>query len=592
MAKLTVDQALLRATSLERKGELEAARRLYQEVLQRFPGNPRAGAALVRLGEPAGTITSTGDLPRESLAHLASLYDQGRLDAVAEQAERLTHAFPDAFALWNLLGVSSARLGRIAGAERAFRCAATLKPDFPDAFSNLGNILKDQGRFDEAVASFERAIALNPGFAEAHGNLGNALKGQGRLDEAAASFARAIELRPDFTEAHCNLFELFEKSNRLDSARDVLENARRVFPLFPPELKLRKAAYHFRMKAFDAVIAELRGTDGGVLGVHSEIKRLELLAKSLEKTRRHDEAFRHMRGMNGLIRTTYRAFAEPAAGYLENVARRRRHLHSAQGTPPARRPVPGRSRRVFLVGFPRSGTTLLDAFLRGHPQMEVIEERPLMTRAIAPLGEFSAPDRIEALGDDELDRMRGLYSDELKRHLDSDDGKIVVDKLPLNLIMAPEMHALFPDARYILALRHPLDCLLSNYKQNFKPNVPMYLMSDLAQASALYDHAMSIFHLCRERYGLDVHPVRYEDLTQDTERVLKSLVSFLGMEWDGALLDHKRTVARRGMINTPSYSQVVEDVYTDSNELWRRYEEYLRPYAPGLRRWMEEFGYA
>ncbi|MBK9130568.1 MAG: sulfotransferase [Gammaproteobacteria bacterium] len=588
MAKLTVDQALLRAKSLERKGENEEARALYQSVLQNFPGNPTAREALARLGQAAASGPSP---PQESLDHLLALYHQGQLDVVAAQAERLAREFPASFLLWNILGASCAQIGKAAIAEQAFRRATELKPDFPDAFSNLGNILKDQGRLEEAVASFTRAIELNPGFAEAHGNLGNALRNLDRLDEASASFARAIALKPDHLEAHCNLFELFEKSNCLDSAREVLENARKVFPVFPPELRLRSAAYHFRLKEFDAVIAELQGIGGQDLRLTSEIKRQELLAKSLEKTRRYADAFLHMRRMNELIHSAYPAFGKPAADYLENIERRKRQLQSAQKERPSARPAPAGLQPVFLVGFPRSGTTLLDAFLRGHPRIEVVEEKPMLVRAFASIDEFSSPVAIESLDAETLDRMRGRYFDELGRHLRHEDGKTVVDKLPLNLTLAPEMHALFPDARYILALRHPLDCLLSNYKQNFKPNVPMYLMSDLAKASALYDAAMSVFHLSQERYGLAVHRVRYEDLTQDTEAALKSLVAFLGLEWDADLLDHRRTAAQRQMINTPSYSQVVEGVYRDSNDLWRNYEAELRAFTPGLRRWMEEFGY-
>jgi hypothetical protein len=102
---------------------------------------------------------------------------------------------------------------------------------------------------------------------------------------------------------------------------------------------------------------------------------------------------------------------------------------------------------------------------------------------------------------------------------------------------------------------------------------------------------MSIFHLSRERYTLDVHCVRYEDLTTHTESVLQSLVSFLGIEWDSNILNHKRTATQRHRINTPSYSQVVEDVYRDSNNLWKKYEEHLKPFASTIQYWIDEFGY-
>jgi len=592
MAKLRVDQALIRARSHERKGEIEEARRLYQRVIESFPGNQRARQALARLDKPGQATASGQSPPQEALDYLIGLYGQGRLDAVAGQAERLAQEFPDSFALWNLLGAAAAQTGKVAIAEKAFRRAAELNPGYPDAYNNLGNIFKDQGRLDEAAASYSRALELKPDFAAAHNNLGNTLRDQGKPDEAAASYSRALELKPDFAEAHFNLFELFEKSNRLDSARDVIENMQRVFPVLPAELKLRKAMYHFRMKEFDSVISEIQGMAEKSLGNTLEIKRLELLSKSLEKIRNYKDALLYMRRMNMLIESTYKELDEPASRYLENSEKRRQGLRSASREKLANRFKSDQAAQIFLIGYPRSGTTLLDTFLRGHPQIEVIEEKHMLTRAISHIGEFCTLDRIEGLDEDQLNIMRGLYFDELKKHVAVGGKKIVIDKFPLNLIRAPEMHALFPHAKYILALRHPLDCMLSNYKQNYQLNAPMYLMSDLSRVSALYDSAMSIFHLCKERYTLDVHSVRYEDLTNDSEGVLRSLVSFLGIEWNSNILNHKSTAIRRRMINTPSYSQVTEDVYKDSNNLWQKYEELLKPYAPGLQYWIDKFGYA
>ncbi|MGE0133341.1 MAG: sulfotransferase [Blastocatellales bacterium] len=591
MAKLSVDQMLHRAKSHERKGELEQARALYRSVLQDFPGNTRARQALAQLGEAGQSADAGRNPPQDILDHLMGLYHRGQHAAVAEQALRLTPAFPDSFVLWNLLGASGAQAGRRDIAEKAFRRASELNPSFPDAHSNLGNILKEQGRLDEAAACYARALELNPDFAAAHNNLGNVLRNQGRLDEAVASFTRALALRPDFVDAHCNLFELHEKSNRLDAARDAIAAMQRVFPVLPAELKLRKAIYHFRMKEYDAVIAEIRGIGDGTLRGNQEIRRLELLSKALEKANHYDDAFLYMHRMNALIVSTYRELDGPATRYLEHIEARRLDLQSASRERPAGSRHADQAGPVFLVGFPRSGTTLLDTFLRGHPEVEVIEEKPMVALSASHFGEFRPLQQIEALGDDELGLMRRLYFDELKKHVRSEGRNIVIDKFPLNLIYAPEMHALFPNARYILALRHPLDCMLSNYKQNFRLNAPMYLMSDLAKASALYDNAMSIFRLCRERYGLRVHDVRYEDLTHDAEGVIRSLVTFLGMEWDSGILDHKQTARQRRMIDTPSYSQVVEDVYKDSTNLWKRYEAHLKPFIPRMRYWMDQFGY-
>jgi hypothetical protein len=251
--------------------------------------------------------------------------------------------------------------------------------------------------------------------------------------------------------------------------------------------------------------------------------------------------------------------------------------------PPAARPSP-----AFLVGFPRSGTTLLDTMLMGHPGAHVLEEVPLLERVMREVGALR---RIADLGGGEIKRLRDLYFAALDEAAPGLAGQQVIDKLPLNILGAPLIHRLFPDARFILALRHPCDVALSGFMQGFEMNAAMANFLDLGDTATLYDLVMGYWQRCRETLPLDVFELRYESLVADPESALRPLIAFLGLDWHDSLLDHRRTAAARGTISTPSYNQVTQKLYGDASGRWRRYRTQLEPVLPILLPWSERLGY-
>ena len=196
LAKMSVEQSLMKASSYAKKGEVAEAQKLYQAVLQAFSKNKRAqqGLATLKKLKLNNTIQSP---PQEVVQQLVNLFNQGQIVAVVEQAEILTEQYPGATVVWNILGVSRTQIGKLDEAIEAYKKSISLKPDFALAHYNLGSTLQELGRLDEAEASFTKAIALKPNHAEAHYNLGNMLKELGRFDEAEASYTQAIALKPD-----------------------------------------------------------------------------------------------------------------------------------------------------------------------------------------------------------------------------------------------------------------------------------------------------------------------------------------------------------------------------------------------------------
>ena len=229
MAKLSVDQALLKAKSHAKKGEIEKAQKLYQAVLQAFPKNKQAQQELVALNKHKQPAATQGP-PQEAINQLINLYNQGQLGAVVEQAQALTEQYPEAFVVWNLLGAASAQTGKLAQAINALQRVIAIKPDSADAYNNMGNALQDLGELEEAIASYEKALSLKPDYVEACYNKGITLQGQGKLGEAIASYEKALSLKPDHIEVYNNIGNALQDQGKLYEAIASYEKALSLKP--------------------------------------------------------------------------------------------------------------------------------------------------------------------------------------------------------------------------------------------------------------------------------------------------------------------------------------------------------------------------
>ena len=217
MAKLSVDQALLKAKSHAQKGEIEEAQKLYNDVLQAFPKNKRAQQGLAALNKPKRSTVTQGP-PQDTINQLINLYNQGQWVAVIEEANTLTAKYPDAFLIWNILGAANKGLGRVQAASEAFKKVTVLNPTYAEGFNNLGATLLEQGELDEAIASFYKALSLKPNNATAYYNMSAALQEQGKLDEAIASYHKALSLKPNYAEAYNNMGTALQDQGKLEEA--------------------------------------------------------------------------------------------------------------------------------------------------------------------------------------------------------------------------------------------------------------------------------------------------------------------------------------------------------------------------------------
>ena len=607
---------------LVRRGDLGGAQAAGEAALRDRPDDLATRIALANLramnGDHAGAeALCTIDAPELLRLRGYLLQSQGRFAEATACYERLVAKDPADWEIWNNLGNARRAAGDLAGAIdalgrarrlrpglapiqlnyamglaaagrleeslEAYAEAARLEPGNPALRLELGKLLRHLGRHSEAIEPLERAAALARGDAEAPLELGRAYAGLGELDEAEGAYRRALALQPGLAPAWLELGIVLERGNRLDRLGPLLDEAGAQG--VPPDELAYLRALHLRDEGrIEEALAVARQAPPDV----EPARRARLIGMLADRLGDSAAAFAAFGEANAI------AAEDPAAARADPQGYRRRiealtemvgpHW-SGRWTPPAagERPPP-----VFLVGFPRSGTTLLDTVLMGHPGIAVLEEEPILERVSAELGGL---ERLPGLEAAEIERLWALYFAELDRLVPDAGGRTLVDKLPLNILAAPLIHRLFPDARIIFAQRHPCDVVLSCFMQSFVPNDAMANFLDLGDSARLYDLVLAFWERCRDSLPLEVHIVRYEALVEDLEGEVRTLLDFLGLPWDQAMLDHRRTAEARGTISTPSYAQVIRPIYREASGRWERYRQQMAPVLPILAPWALRLGY-
>lgn len=543
----------------------------------------------------------------------AVLSDQGRTVAAAASYRRAIELKPNFAEAYNNLGVALKAQGQLDEAVACYQRALELKPDHATAHNNLGNTFKEQGRLNEAVACYQRAIGLKPDYATAHHNLGNGLQEQGRLDEAAACYRRAVGLQPDFVEALNSLGVACKTDAKLDEAIDYFRKALDLQPdfaeahsnlgdIFKQQGKLDDAVACYR-KALQVnpecapALAALATVLGGNLP-EGELRSLETLsnAPSLTDSRRAMLQFGLAHVYDGLREYTR------AAEQLAEANRLQRDWYQSRGqgynpaehqanisqlmdifTPEyfARVANWGHSseRPVFIVGMPRSGTTLTEQILASHPAVHGAGERffsgqgweqlpRILQRNLSPIDclQHITPNAIIQIAEWHLARLQELAGPGPLR---------VVDKMPDNYLLLGWIATLFPKARIIHCRRDLRDVALSCWMTNFER---VRWSNDLeVLADRILDYQRIMAHYERV-LSIEIFPVDYEAMVSDQETISRKMLEFVGLEWDPCCLDFHRT---ERVVRTASVTQVRQPIYNSSVARWKRYEAAL---APLLRR--------
>jgi Flp pilus assembly protein TadD len=561
--------------------------------LGRDPGAQQMIAQATKLaGDAASAADRLGALtaqhPRDARVlnnYGNALIEAGRIDEALTVLERASAVAADEPQVWLNLGRARSVDQQFDAALEAFERAIALRPQDPEVNLELGKSLLRYGNYEQALERLSEAARGGQRDPQVIVMIGLCYSGMEQLPEAERAYRTALTIEPSHAGAILNLALQLERENREDEIEQLATDAR------------AHGATGATLSYCDALILRRKGDIAGALAI-IEAERPEgldvyaheqLIGQLADRMGDTDKAFASFSAMNHEMILTPAGQRHPGTEYIgfinENTAQLTSEWFATwQGAPPP----DGRASPAFLGGFARSGTTLLDTILMGHNGTEVREEQHMITR----LREIAQDlDALPALPRDRIGMMRAAYFAELRAGGAVPPGKLVIDKFPFMTLRAAYVHRAFPDAKFVFALRHPCDVVLSCFMQNFRVTSAMSSFLTLENAAGFYDAAMSHWERAREIMPLDVHTVRYEDMVQDLEGELRPLITFLGLEWDDALLNHQKTARDRGYIRTPSYAQVTEKIYTRSSGRWEAYRKHMEPILPILAPWVEKFGY-
>jgi len=533
----------------------------------------------------------------QALDLLCQLYQQrDAYDQIITCCRSLLEKIPNHVNAHYFLGASYQALGEDALGLQQYLQVLALAPDHAAAYLNSGILLQRQRQFKQAALHFKKAIELNPDEPRSYIELGMiAVQRFGQLQQGFEALQRAIELDPANADACFQLAKICEKTNRLEEAEQYLQQGRKLSPEHPMAYRLAATLLR-RQGRVDEAIAQLEAApipsnDLQLAGaIHFE------LGKLYERKQDSARAYVHYQQGNQL-QSRHPDYAGANKNVYLNMVRHIRQAFTPEwlSTWSAPFETTGKSplTPIFLVGFPRSGTTLLDQILSSHPDLQVIEEQAMIANiqrklASTPEGYLSV---IATLEPSRIQELRQQYLDDAAHHLEPGRSGAFIDKLPLNIVHLGLIVRLFPEARIILALRHPCDACLSCFMQSFGPNNAMANFHSLEDAARLYAEVMGLWRDYTRLLPLHYHQVKYEDVVDNFEEEIRKLLSFLGLEWDPRVLEYNRHARMRGRINTPSYDQVTEKIYTRARYRWQRYEEQFRPVMPILAPFIDYFDY-
>lgn len=465
----------------------------------------------------------------------------------------------------------------------------------PETQYLLGHIKKNRRQIDEAREIFEGLLRDDTKNPDILCSLGTLEETVGRYDTALSFFKRALDINANLETAQFLYASMLERTNQIDEAETYIKSIA-IRKALSPQMQLLYASILCQRKQFEEAIELLTKLKDKILAPPAISQKYFTLGQCYDGQQDYERAFKALSKANNHK-------TKPA----NNNADKKRFLSEIESyraiLPALKHEEQAGDEDIqihFMVGFPRSGTTLLHHMLDAHPQISVISELPLMQFLLNNIQETHGEgiSKIPSLSDEQIAELKGLYIHFLKDYLKKFEGNqafskdtIYIDKLPLNIIHAGLIHRLFPNAKFLLSLRHPCDVAISNFMQNYQPNSAMDNMNNLGDIAHAYRESFDLFHETQDQCAFDVCNIRYEDIIDNFETESRKACDFLGIDYADEIKTYRDRIQKGKSINTPSYNQIIKPLYPDSRQRWKNYENYIAPHIDSLLPYIEKFGY-
>ena len=638
MKKMASEQTFQKIQRFAYRGEWTKVRKLFKGYVKLNPtdweliykvgvleANGGNYSIAIKVFQMSKDIAPDDSKINANLAQLYSLNDQP--EKAWPILEGLAKKIKDSEAIYRQLGLVAHKLNRYEDAEMAYERALELGSEDLELLNNYAVMLQGFGRYSEAIHLLTRAFEKNPSSPEISNNLANLYMVFGQLEEALLTFKRALDQNPKNVSINRNLALLHRNLGDSASAKNAARRAAIADPSKVDGLTIGAELLEHRADLEQAI----RLLRFSLSGAPNNIDAVALMARSLRRVARVDEAIEFLKSSQqklegapdiykvlfelgqayqskGNYKKAFSAFtsANKAQGKgvrSENIDPRRTfaRLRELKLILPKTKSMAvtksigndGTDDPVFMVGFPRSGTTLLDQVLDSHPRLSVLEERPLVSGIIRRMTSHGLkyPLDLPNLDEQTIAGLREGYFDDRKRFLEIAPGTVFIDKMPLNINEAILINKVFPKARFIVVLRDPCDVCLSCFTQAFELNDWMAVFNDIASTAELYNEVFDLWYDTVRNSSIPYHEVRYEELVNDLPATATKVLSFLNLPWSDNLKTYYKHARERGYLATPSHSQVTQPVYQHAVERWKLYGDDMKPIEKILERSRRRMGY-
>jgi len=542
-------------------------------------------------------------LPKDQIDAVISLYSSGQIQEAIAKIHTLNHQYPNVPLLFNILGACYKALGQLENASKMFKNAFTLQPNYaeahfnhgvvaramgevvlasesyknaiillpnyPDAHNNLGNVFKDLGRLEEAIECYEWAITYKPEFAEAHNNLGIVQSDMGQFNLSLKSYETAISINPAYVDALFNLAITNKQLGNKSLSVKILVKVLKLNPDYVLAHRNLSEVKHYEKN--DLQIVKMKQLISKKNLSQSDLIGLNLaLSKVYEDLGDHDKQFKFLKQGNDQRKKELNySFDQSLKLYLTIKELFKLPL------PPIKKSSYSSSkfRPVFIVGMPRSGTSLVEQIVSSHREVHGAGE----LEYFSPILSSILTNEIDTITEKDILSIRDQYLSKVSS-LRFTQG-IVTDKMPANFRYIGLILAAFPEAKIIHLKRDARATCWSIYKHYFdsKGNGFSCNQDDLAKYYGLYSEMMAFWH---ELYPNKIYDITYEDLTTNQEEETRKLLEYCDLDWDENCLNfHENNRA----VKTASALQVREKMYQGSSDDWKKYEAYLKPLLNELK---------
>ncbi len=532
-------------------------------------------------------------------------------------------------------GINYANNGDLNKAERSFLKAIELDNNNYQAYINLSNIYILQKKIDKCIGflfNFLSNFKYNEKIANHTGkifynyklneeleqlfkitNLDNINKAankkylffiQGKYNERNSSFEiskkaylKSIQSDKFFFNSYDRLLNLYEKSNEIKKLKELIKKGIKIFEdnndlsilNFYRCLVLNREKNFQKSKKY---IDKFRLHEAFKANENYLIRTLDLESKNNEKLKKYQEAFKNVEDRNKMLIKINLNENFDSLNIIKSINQYKKFFHMNNfNIIKSNLNFDDDSKLVFLVGFPRSGTTLLDSILRSHSKIKVLEEKPFILDIRHNYFKKYNNDLSCLLNLTQKDKDL-IRKDYFKKILynKSDYNKIIVDKFPLSIIELGFIKCIFPKSKIILSMRHPCDVVTSCFFSSFKINDAMINFLKWKDTIHFYNKVFDLFSFYEKELQLDYLLVKYENVVHDFTNQIDYLINYLDLKYEKNLENFFKTAQKREKISTPSYSQVINPLYTSSIGRWKKYNK-PKEAEKSLRKWINKFNY-